>query len=409
MFKQIRMKLTLFYAISFFLLMVSFLVILYVTLIQVMKNAQLEELETYYAKEAHDLLEYRDREPTLSYDPNRTYFYYIYTSDHRLVHGDESFKGFYKELTPWEPTKNEATVEELKWRDEHLLIVTKRIDFPNEADGYIVLGKSVTTQQHFFQKMLVVFILFTCIFTFFIGILSYYLAGRAMIPITHSFEKQKKFVSDASHELRTPLSVFYSSLDLLDADEDSHVSPFGKELIHDLKEEASSMGKLLEELLLLARHDKRQVIVDKQELNLSQLVESVGTKFARTVPSELTFSHSIEKNITFSGDALKLQELLYILLDNAVQYTKEGQISLALEKEETHVTIRVSDTGIGISQKDLPHVFERFYRSDTARVRTGTGLGLAIANAIVNQHEGTIMVESIEGAGTTFTIHFPIS
>lgn len=408
MFKQIRMKLTLFYAISFFLLMLLLLVILYMTLIQVMKKQQLEELETYYEKEAHDLLEYEHEEKTLSYDPNRTFFYYIFTSDHRLVHGDESFKGLYKDLEPWQPDNEVATVEQRKWHDEHLLLVTKQIHFSNEAKGYMVLGKSITTQQHFFQQMLVVFILSTSIFTLLIGLLSYFLAGKAMVPITNSFEKQKKFVSDASHELRTPLSIFYSSLDLLDADEDSHVSDFGQELIHDLKEEATLMAQLLEELLLLARHDQHQTILEKEELSLSTLVESVGKKFTRTLPHQLTFSSSIEEHISYVGDALRLQELLYILLDNAAQYTKEGHISLALQKEETCLTIQVSDTGIGIPAKHLPHLFDRFYRSDTARVRTGTGLGLAIAKAIVEQHGGTMDVHSIEGSGTTFSIHLPL-
>ena len=114
--------------------------------------------------------------------------------------------------------------------------------------------------------MILLFIVLIIIFTIIIGFLSYYMAGKAMIPIQHALEKQKSFVSDASHELRTPLSVFYSSLDILETDEANNMSDFGKELIEDLKHEAELMKELLDKLLFLARHDKIVFIQLKKNL-----------------------------------------------------------------------------------------------------------------------------------------------
>jgi len=229
-----------------------------------------------------------------------------------------------------------------------------------------------------------------------------------MIPIQWSFNKQKKFVSDASHELRTPLSIFYSSLEILEAEEAEHLSPLGKELIADLKDETEIMKELIDKLLFLARHDQQQVSSTKEFIPLSSLLEKVSVKFQRIMPADIQFSTDIQENIQLLGDTSKIQELLYILLDNAIRYTNSGKITLTLLKNQDIVKITVADSGIGMSEQELPLVFERFYRSDAARQRNGTGLGLAIAKAIVEQHNGKIYATSQFGKGTTFHIEFPL-
>ncbi|WP_234447959.1 sensor histidine kinase [Viridibacillus soli] len=376
-----------------------------------MENEQLDELESYYIKEQHDFVEHKDdKEKHLTFDPNRNFFYYIYTNDHTLVHGDESFKGLYKELENifQHEDASKSMNRNLEWKEQHFLLLKKPIKSANKVDGYIILGKSVTTQHHFFQKMIWLLIVLTCIFSLFIGFLSNYLAGKAIVPIKQSFEKQKKFVADASHELRTPLSIFYSSLDLLEIDEANNLTPFGKELIVDLKEESQLMKELLEKLLFLARHDQNQWFHKKEVFDLSEMLSKVSTKFERTIPSTISFNAHIEKNIRLIGDSTRIREIMFILLDNAVQYTKEGTISVSLLKEDSTIKILVQDTGIGIHPDELSLIFNRFYRSDASRERNGTGLGLAIAKAGVQQHDGTIHVTSQEGKGTSFTVFFPI-
>ncbi|TSI04744.1 cell wall metabolism sensor histidine kinase WalK [Lysinibacillus sp. BW-2-10] len=411
MFNQTRKKLSSFYAICFFLFFVGFIIILYFALVQLMENQQLEELETYYTEEQHDFFEHLDeQDKKIKYAPNRTYFYYVYTQDHKFVHGDETVKGFYQEIEKIFQSEDisQPLIKRTEWKNNHFLLLSKPI-IGEQDSGYIILGKMVTSQHHFFQKMIWLFIILTCVFTILLGLVSYFMAGKAMIPIQQSFEKQKKFVSDASHELRTPLSIFYSSLDILEADEIDNLSSFGKELVSDLKEEAELMKDLLEKMLFLARHDQNRLEIKKESILLSEMLENISGKFERTLPKTITFHSEIEKNVQLMGDSKSINELIYILLENASQYTQQGSIIIKLATTDTAIKVFIEDTGIGISKEDLPLIFDRFYRSDLARKRDGTGLGLSIAKAIVEEHGGTIQVQSELGKGTSFCIEFSFS
>ncbi|MGE7090669.1 sensor histidine kinase [Lysinibacillus sp. NPDC048646] len=410
MFHKTRKKLSYLYATFYFLLFSLFIIVLYFSLVKLMENQQIKELESFYLKQEHDFFEYvDDNKKILSYDPNRNYFYYIYTKNNSFVHGDESYKGLKTLLEDRFINDNPAedVVHHVEWEEQHFLLLKKPISYNDEVVGFIFVGKSTTSQQHFFQKVSQLLVLLTCISTILIWLLSYYMAGRAMIPIQWSFDKQKKFVSDASHELRTPLSIFYSSLDILELEESHNLSSLGKELIVDLKDEATLMKELMDNLLFLARHDQLQSPMHKEVIQLSTLLKKTSTKFQKIMPSEIQFCTQIEDNIELLGDTTKIQELLYILLDNAISYSSDGKISLTLSTDHHIVKIAVADNGIGIPENDLSLVFERFYRSDTARQRNGTGLGLAIAKAIVEQHSGKIYVSSKIGKGSTFTIEFP--
>lgn len=432
MFKKTRRNLSILYAASFLLFFLVFIVILYFSLVKLSYHQQIEELENFYEQQQEDFFKhFNDDDELISYNPNRNYFYYIYRNDNSFVHGDESYKGLYKEIERTilrnnvhfeeeedddeeeddghdDHEEQDSFVQKIQWEDEHFLILSNPMRMSDGTFGYVVVGTSITEEQHFFQKLIWLLVGLVVIFTCFIGFLSYFLAGRAMIPIQNSFEKQKKFVSDASHELRTPLSIFYSSLDILDTDESENISPFGKELIGDLKDEAQLMKDLLEKLLFLARHDQNRLEIHKEDIELSEMIENIGIKFERTLPETLTFEANVEKNIQFFGDAKSIQELMYILLENAVQYTPKGKINVSLSTVNSSIKIVVEDTGIGISSNDLPLIFDRFYRSDSARKRDGTGLGLSIAKAIVEEHGGSIQAKSELGKGTAFTILFPI-
>jgi len=410
MFNPIRRNLTILFTASFFLFLLVILILIYTLMFNAMEQQQREELEEHYSTQQHDLMEHTDDEnQTISYDPNRSYFYYVFNVEKEIIHGDEQFKGFFNTLKSRFPeTLEKSRMAKIEWQQEHLLLLYKPVKSMEQPLGFIVVGQSITDQYHFFQRILWIFIIMLLIATVLLSVLSYYLAGKAMKPIEASFTKQKRFVSDASHELRTPLSIFFSSLELLESDDKEHLSPLSQEVLDDLKSEALSMKELLEDLLFLARNDQKEFSLKREHFSLTDLVLSITRKFSRILPAAIQLNTNIEQNIQMYGDKNRIQELIYILLDNAIRYTKDGAISLSLEKAGNNMIITVQDSGVGINEKDLQRIFERFYRGDAARAGSGTGLGLSIAKSIVDLHHGTIKVKSEIGKGTIFYITFPM-
>ena len=410
MFNPIRRNLTILFTASFFLFLLVILILIYTLMFNAMEQQQREELEEHYSTQQHDLMEHTDDEnQTISYDPNRSYFYYVFNVEKEIIHGDEQFKGFFNTLKSRFPeTLEKSRMAKIEWQQEHLLLLYKPVKSMEQPLGFIVVGQSITDQYHFFQRILWIFIIMLLIATVLLSVLSYYLAGKAMKPIEASFTKQKRFVSDASHELRTPLSIFFSSLELLESEDKEHLSPLSQEVLDDLKSEALSMKELLEDLLFLARNDQKEFSLKREHFSLTDLVLSITRKFSRILPAAIQLNTNIEQNIQMYGDKNRIQELIYILLDNAIRYTKDGTISLSLEKAGNNMIITVQDSGVGINEKDLQRIFERFYRGDAARAGSGTGLGLSIAKSIVDLHHGTIKVKSEIGKGTIFYITFPM-
>jgi signal transduction histidine kinase len=241
------------------------------------------------------------------------------------------------------------------------------------------------------------------------------------------YQRQQRFVADASHELRAPITSIRCNLDLLAKAPDLPPAEAQAALV-DARTEAERMGRLVNDLLLLARHDNlplqtdmsmsdgyKKIVTYTQEVDLDSLLLDVFRQYRHLEQGEgeqagprLLLQHTIPVKV--QGDADQLKQVLVALVDNALKYTpQEGYVSLALTVEDTHALVKVSDTGIGILPEDLPHIFERFYRADRVRTRDrgGSGLGLAIVQGIVQEHHGTIEVESTPGKGSIFTIQLP--
>jgi two-component system sensor histidine kinase CiaH len=239
---------------------------------------------------------------------------------------------------------------------------------------------------------------------------SFFLANWALKPIKKSWKRQKNFVADASHELRTPLAVIQTNLDVVkDNPQETVASQF--QWLENIQIETNLMAKLVDDLLFLARADSNQEMIQTKPFSLStalsesqKLFEPVAAQKSIKIVSE------IEPHIAFNGDQTRIQQLISILIDNAIKYTPAlGEISLKLKASGNHHEIIVSDNGEGIEKEHLQKIFERFYRVDKARSRQegGIGLGLAIAEWIVKAHHGTLDVKSTPGKGTTFLIKLP--
>lgn len=240
----------------------------------------------------------------------------------------------------------------------------------------------------------------------------YFLAGRALLPIRRSWVKQQRFVADASHELRTPLAVLRLHAELLLRHPERNIID-ESDNIAVILQESKRMGMLLESLLTLARSDSNQLELNSKVFPLENVVRQAGKAFEQLASlKDIRFEMSVGERLPVNGDEERLHQLLVILLDNALNFTPSGgKVRLDCKRQDHLVSITIEDTGIGISEKQIPHIFERFYRGDQARSRQkgGSGLGLSIAKWIVDKHGGAIRVESKQEAGTRMTVTLPVS
>lgn len=239
-----------------------------------------------------------------------------------------------------------------------------------------------------------------------------FLARRAMRPIDAAFAAQRAFVADASHELRTPLAVLRANAEMLERVPDLTEADVRAEA-RNLVSEVDEIARQVDDLIFLAQADEdASGLFNRGPVDLSAVVEGeVAAHQPRVRASDQTLTATIAANVAVTGDANRLRQALRTLVDNAIHYTPAGgTITVSLSVEGGIAVLRVRDTGPGISPADLRRVFDRFYRTDTARGQRsgGSGLGLAIAKSIVEAHGGTISAESEPGTGSTFTIRLPV-
>ncbi len=224
-----------------------------------------------------------------------------------------------------------------------------------------------------------------------------------------SYRQQTRFVSDASHELRTPIAVIQGYVNMLDrwGKEDETILD---ESIEAIKNESAHMQKLVEQLLFLARGDSNRQKLDKKKILLNDIMREV---YEESLMIDENHHYLFEEQgaAEIYGDADMIKQSARILIDNAAKYTQSGEdivIRTGLWKDEAPYYC-IQDNGIGMSQEDVSHAFDRFYRADAVRNSKtgGTGLGLSIARWIVEQHDGYYDVVSREEIGTRFCVIFP--
>ncbi|MBB6674450.1 sensor histidine kinase [Cohnella nanjingensis] len=241
-------------------------------------------------------------------------------------------------------------------------------------------------------------------------LLGYFLAGRALVPIRRSWDRQQQFVADASHELRTPTAVIHAQTELLLRQPNRSIEQESPNISKILRE-SKRMGKLVDDLLTLARTDSNQLQLQTTLFPLDDLLRELSEQFRLIADTNyIHIETDIQESMLFAGDEGRIRQLLIILLDNAFKFTQpEGRIKITGRYASHSVLIRIEDNGCGISEDDLPHIFERFYRGDKSRSRAagGTGLGLSIAEWIVKAHGGKIRVQSAVHVGTTVVLLFP--
>lgn len=241
-------------------------------------------------------------------------------------------------------------------------------------------------------------------------IASYILSRRTLVPATETIERQTEFVQNASHELRTPLTIIQAKLELLLQNPEAKIIDKSEDIALTLNE-AKRLTKLTKDLMILASAYSNNMNLDKESVKIDELIESTIKPYTEIVSMEekeihLNLKYEKEVNI----DVNKIQQVLIILLDNAIKYTESGDsIEICTSQKDNKCVIEVKDTGIGISDEGIKKIFNRFYREDRARSREtgGSGLGLSIADTIIKAHNGTIKASHNTPKGTIFTVRLP--
>ena len=242
-----------------------------------------------------------------------------------------------------------------------------------------------------------------CVITF---IAFVFTAGKIVSPIAESYEKQKRFISDAGHEIKTPLTIINANVDLLESEGE-------KEELADIRHQTKRLTELTNNLVLLSKMEESEHTLRKIDFPLSDLVsETAGTFKALAVSNNIDFNVSVTPDITLNGSPDAIRQLVSVLLENAVKYSPtQGSISLNLTTHRKSAVITVKNTTKEtIKEEDLHNIFDRFYRSDSSRNSEtgGHGIGLSIAKAIVESHGGTITATTETGLDFCITLNLPI-
>jgi two-component system, OmpR family, sensor histidine kinase CiaH len=279
--------------------------------------------------------------------------------------------------------------------------------------GTLINGESLQPEQTAIDTLLVVLVLGGAL-----GLLlavwgAWFLAGRALVPIQTAFRRQQEFIADASHELRTPLTVLKSATDILHQHRDRPLADQAA-LLDDLRAEIARMEHLAQDLLTLARSDSSELQLMTAPLELASLASDVVRKMS---PVALGRQQVLQFRTESADDVVdvdpdRLQQVLLILVDNAMKYTPDGgRISVVARREAKTAVVEIADTGRGIAPEHLPRIFDRFYRGDAARSRAagGSGLGLAIARLLVDAHGGELSLSSTPGVGTVARVRLPLA
>lgn len=241
------------------------------------------------------------------------------------------------------------------------------------------------------------------------GVLGYFLAGKTLDPIQLMVYEQKRFIGDASHELRTPLTALKTTMEVGLRDKHLDITS-AKQIMKDGLTDVNRLQTLSDQLLELAQYENQTATIKMEEVDISTMLKTaVRTVTPLAERKKMVIHEDLTDGVIF-GNSDALIHLFTILLENAVKYSHEkGEIILTGKIENGHTVVSVIDHGLGISEKDLPHIFDRFYRADEARTHADTGgygLGLSIAKRIVDMHRAHISIRSKKEHGTTISVQF---
>jgi len=427
MFTRIRNRLTLLYAALTTAFLIVFIVIFYFILSSlllreqkqtVMNLANTQALSFHGKIEKYEKMKAGEKQPAIG--NNGDDFYYLLSKDDSIIDGNEPIPsmraGILLGVNSWKLPKTEIISIALpEGQDVKLMVSALVVADERGRFGKAIAAKDLATYDYFLHSILQILLGISLLLLLISILTGRFVAKKALIPIKTSFEKQRQFVADASHELRTPISVIQSSLDVIEKEDKAHLSILSVQILEDTKDEIRRMGRLVHNLLTLARADSGDIEIFKEHFDLRATAEyAIRSLKPIADKKNIALILLVPDQLFMYADKDRLAQLLFLFLDNGIKYTPDGgqvslSINLTMQKNNNGIKIIVQDTGIGLASADYSRIFERFFRTDKVRSREagGFGLGLSIASWIISAHDGTKKVTSTPGIGTVFTIFIP--
>jgi heavy metal sensor kinase len=224
-----------------------------------------------------------------------------------------------------------------------------------------------------------------------------------------AFISQKQLIEDLYHELKTPLSIIRGEIEITlkkERDEKTY-----KNILFSNIEEIDKLSKVIENLLLISKFESKLIFFNREKIFIKELLKEIINTFnILTEPRNISINLSSDNSLFIFGDLKQIKTLFINIIDNAIKYNKEnGKIDITINKELNNLVIKINDTGIGIPEKEIPFVFDRYYRAIKTKKMIGTGLGLNISQSIIEAHNGKINVKSKVNEGSEFIIILPIN
>lgn len=428
MFTKIRNRLTVQYTIVMAVFLLAFIVVSYSGILWLLHREEQQDIRAFAEEEAREhiaRLKNKDSKPEIKGDnddsPGDKLFFYVFDNSGQLVAAEMPAPKMRTKveniIAKWETPDGEGKIKRFHLDNDEkavFIICSTHIYDGQVSLGRVYVGEDITSYYEMLKTMLIVLAVVAIVFVFAAAFMGHLLAGRAIIPIKQSFFRQREFAADASHELRTPLSILLTSVEAVQTDEGNKITTFSTQTLDDMKSEIRRMSKIVTDLLALARADAGVINIVKEKFDLYAVAEHIARSFQPLADEKgIKLELDSQEDIQVFADRERINQLLLILIDNAIKYTPSGgktKVSVrSVTGKKPGVAITVADTGIGIPEEDRKLIFERFYRIDKARSREegGTGLGLSIAKWIAEVHGGTIRVESTPGSGSSFIVVIP--
>ncbi|MEO0540403.1 MAG: HAMP domain-containing sensor histidine kinase [Cyanobacteria bacterium P01_A01_bin.105] len=302
-------------------------------------------------------------------------------------------------------------------REEQVLRqITRRVQQNHQVLGYLRVSHPWFEVSKPSRRLLIDLSFWSSVIVLATAAIGWLLSGLAMAPVLTSYEQLKQFTADASHELRNPIAVIQTNVQVALSDPDPDVA-LQQSQLQVIERLTRRLGRLVDNLLFLTRQESGLVPMQVDEVELVSLLKDVLEEQILSAQEKgLIVEADLKLTTKLWGDVDQLTRLFTNLVANAIQYTPQGRVKVALAADrlagQPAATVTVEDTGIGMTAAEQARVFDRFYRVDRARSRRqqktgGSGLGLAIAKAIVDNHEGQIYLSSQPQSGTTVTVTLP--